>query len=135
MGPTVMDAEEAASDEDEGGCGAHQLLYGNMDADLAPWHALGLRVSAAVMSEQVEFVRLHRGRWDSWVSDTMTPILIRDGEVYLSLGPPLKDPTNYFWTVLRDLQALTPDPDQGPDPDPDPDPDLDSDSVRPADCC
>ena len=55
---------------------------------------------------QVEHVRLHRGKWDSWVSDTMTPILIREGKVYLSLGPPLKDPTNYFWTVLRDLQAL-----------------------------
>ena len=51
-------------------------------------------------------MRLHRGKWDSWVSDTMTPILIREGKVYLSLGPPLKDPTNYFWTVLRDLQAL-----------------------------
>ena len=50
-------------------------------------------------------MRLHRGKWDSWVSDTMTPILIRDGKVYLSLGPPLKDPTNYFWTVLRDLVA------------------------------
>ena len=33
-------------------------------------------------------------------------ILIIDGKVYLTLGPPLKDPTNYFWTVLMDLQSL-----------------------------
>ena len=104
--PAEAGVEETVADEDEDGCGAHRLLYGNMDADLAPWHALGLRVTAAEMSRQVEHVRLHRGKWDSWVSDTMTPILIRDGKVYLSLGPPLKDPTNYFWTVLRDLQAL-----------------------------
>ena len=103
--PAETGVEEAVADEDEGGCGAHRLLYGNMDADLAPWHALGLRVTAAEMSRQVEHVRLHRGKWNSWVSDTMTPILIRDGKIYLSLGPPLKDPTNYFWTVLRDLQA------------------------------
>ena len=88
-------------------CGAHRLLYGNMDQDLAPWHALGVRVDAAKMGKLVEFVRVHRGRWDSWVSDTMTPILVRDGEVYLSAGPPTKDPTNYFWTVLRDLQTLS----------------------------
>ena len=25
---------------------------------------------------------------------------------FLPLGPPVKDPTNYFWTVLQDLQAL-----------------------------
>lgn len=104
--PSEAGVEETVADEDEGGCGAHRLLYGNMDADLAPWHALGLRVTAAEMSRQVEHVRLHRGKWDSWVSDTMTPILIREGKVYLSLGPPLKDPTNYFWTVLRDLQVL-----------------------------
>ena len=103
--PAETGVEEAIADEDEGGCGAHRLLYGNMDADLAPWHALGLRLTAAEMSRQVEHVRLHRGKWNSWVSDTMTPILIRDGKIYLSLGPPLKDPTNYFWTVLRDLQA------------------------------
>ena len=103
--PAETGVEEAVADEDEGGCGAHRLLYGNMDADFAPWHALGLRVTAAEMSRQVEHVRLHRGKWNSWVSDTMTPILIRDGKIYLSLGPPLKDPTNYFWTVLRDLQA------------------------------
>ena len=103
---TGVEEAVAADEEDEGGCGAHRLLYGNMDADLAPWHALGLRVTAAEMRRQVEHVRLHRGKWNSWVSDTMTPILIRDGKVYLSLGPPLKDPTNYFWTVLRDLQAL-----------------------------
>ena len=102
---TGVEEAVAADEEDEGGCGAHRLLYGNMDADLAPWHALGLRVTAAEMRRQVEHVRLHRGKWNSWVSDTMTPILIRDGKVYLSLGPPLKDPTNYFWTVLRDLQA------------------------------
>ena len=99
--------EETERDEDEGGCGAHRLLYGNMDADLGPWHASGLRVTAAKMKEQVEFVRKHRGRWDSWVSDTLTPILIRDGQIYLSLGPPTKDPTNYFWTVLRDLLTLS----------------------------
>ena len=40
------------------------------------------------------------------MSDTLTPILIRDGQIYLSNGPPSKDPTNYFWTVLRDLQVL-----------------------------
>lgn len=101
--------EAEGSVEDNGSsdeCGAHRLLYGNMDEDLAPWHALGVRVGAEQMGKLVEFVRVHRGRWDSWVSDTMTPILVRGGEVYLSAGPPTKDPTNYFWTVLRDLQEL-----------------------------
>ena len=56
--PSEAGVEETVADEDEGGCGAHRLLYGNMDADLAPWHALGLRVTAAEMSRQVEHVRL-----------------------------------------------------------------------------
>ena len=54
--PAEAGVEETVADEDEGGCGAHRLLYGNMDADLAPWHALGLRVTAAEMSRQVEHV-------------------------------------------------------------------------------
>ena len=69
MGPAAefaTDAVEGGLEEDEGGCGAHRLLYGAMDHDLAPWHSLGLRVSARQMGELVEFVRAHRGRWDSW---------------------------------------------------------------------
>ena len=58
------------------------------------------------MAEAVNYVEAHRGKWDSWVTDTLTPVIIKDGRVYLTLGPPTKDPTNYFWTVLQDLQLL-----------------------------
>jgi hypothetical protein len=58
------------------------------------------------MAQTINFVAEHRGKWNSWVTDTLTPVLIKDGKVYLTLGPPTKDPTNYFWTVLMDLQEL-----------------------------
>ena len=66
------------------------------------------------MRETINTIDRHRGKWDSWVTDTLTPILISGGKVWLTLGPPTKDPTNYFWTVLQDLQRLastTPLPD------------------------
>ena len=67
---------------------------------------MNLQIGERQMRDTINVVERHRGRWDSWVSDTLTPILIVDGNLYLTLGPPKKDPTNYFWTVLRDLQDL-----------------------------
>jgi len=58
------------------------------------------------MRDTINVVDRHRGKWNSWVTDTLTPVLISGGKVYLTLGPPTKDPTNYFWTVLQDLQTL-----------------------------
>lgn len=58
------------------------------------------------MVDAINYAAAHRGKWNSWVTDTLTPILIKDGRIHLTLGPPTKDPTNYFWTVLADLQAL-----------------------------
>ena len=90
----------------EDGCTRHELLLGNLYADLAPWVDCGLRVTEAEMARTINYVAEHRGKWNSWVTDTLTPVLIKGGKVYLTLGPPTKDPTNYFWTVLTDLQEL-----------------------------
>ena len=87
-------------------CAKHEVLYGNLYSDLAPWIDRELRIDEARMRDTINIVDRHRGKWNSWVSDTLTPILILRGKVYLTLGPPKKDPTNYFWTVLRDLQDL-----------------------------
>ena len=86
------------------GCDRHDGLLGNLYSDLAPWVDMRLQISEANMSRLINFVGAHRGRWNSWVSDTLTPLLIKDGRVYLTLGPPTKDPTNYFWVVLMELQ-------------------------------
>ena len=87
-------------------CAKHDLLLGNLLDDLAPWIDRGTRIDQRKMRDVVNFVDAHRGKWDSWVTDTLTPILISDGKIYLTLGPPTKDPTNYFWTVLQELQEL-----------------------------
>ena len=103
------DAAEQKSDDagrDGDACAKHDVLYGNLFADLAPWIDQGLRIHERQMRDVINTVGKHRGKWDSWVTDTLTPILIVDGNIYLTLGPPTKDPTNYFWTVLQDLQQL-----------------------------
>ena len=87
-------------------CARHEVLYGSLYADLAPWIDRGLSITPRQMAEAINFIDAHRGKWDSWVTDTLTPLLIKDGRLYLTLGPPTKDPTNYFWTVLKDLQQL-----------------------------
>ena len=84
----------------------HEVLYGSLLADLAPWIDRQTRVTESEMVRAINMIDGHRGKWDSWVTDTLTPIMIRDGKVWLTLGPPIKDPTNYFWTVLQDLQQL-----------------------------
>ena len=84
----------------------HEVLYGNLYADIAPWVDRGLKISERQMRDTINAIDRHRGKWDSWVTDTLTPITIIRGNVYLTLGPPKKDPTNYFWTVLQDLQTL-----------------------------
>ena len=81
-------------------------MLANLYSDLAPWIDRETRVSASQMRDTINYVAAHRGKWDSWVTDTMTPVLIVGNEIFLPLGPPVKDPTNYFWTVLQDLQAL-----------------------------
>ena len=81
-------------------------MLANVYSDLAPWIDRETRVSASQMRDTINYVAAHRGKWDSWVTDTMTPVLIVGNEIFLPLGPPVKDPTNYFWTVLQDLQAL-----------------------------
>jgi hypothetical protein len=97
------------TDVDEGieKCAKHELLLGNLYADFAPWVDLGLRIEERQMAAAINFAEKRRGKWNSWVTDSFTPILIKDGRIYLTLGPPLKDPTNYFWTVLSDLQLLS----------------------------
>ena len=59
---------------------------------------------AKQMKDTINVISRHRGKWNSWVTDTITPLLIIDNKIWLPLGPPVKDPTNYFWAVLRDLQ-------------------------------
>jgi hypothetical protein len=97
-------------DESAGGagdaCTKHEVLLGNLYADLAPWVDRQTRITARQMRDAINMVERHRGKWDSWVTDTLTPILIRDNKIYLTLGPPPKDPTNYFWSVLIELQQL-----------------------------
>jgi hypothetical protein len=93
-----------AAEPDE--CARHAGVLANLYSDLAPWIDRETRVSASQMRDTINFVAAHRGKWDSWVTDTMTPVLIVGNEIFLPLGPPVKDPTNYFWTVLQDLQAL-----------------------------
>ena len=97
-----LTAEEARLDV----CAKHDLLLGNLYADFAPWVDRRLRIEEWEMARTIDTVAAHRGRWDSWVTDTLTPLLIKDGRIYLTLGPPQKDPTNYFWTVLAELQKL-----------------------------
>lgn len=82
------------------------MLYGNLLADLAPWIDRKTKITARQMRQTINTIDRHRGKWDSWVTDTLTPVLVVDGKVWLPLGPPTKDPTNYFWTVLQDLHKL-----------------------------
>jgi hypothetical protein len=106
---SAADEDFVPADKPEGAtaeCAKHDPLLGNLYADLAPWVDRGLRIDEQKMGETINFVERHRGKWNSWVTDTLTPVLIRDGKVYLTLGPPIKDPTNYFWTVLAELQEL-----------------------------
>ena len=101
--PTHTDVAEADGSD---ACVKHEVLYGNLYADIAPWVDRGLKISERQMRDTINAIDRHRGKWDSWVTDTLTPITIIRGNVYLTLGPPKKDPTNYFWTVLLDLQTL-----------------------------
>lgn len=83
-------------DNDTLACMKHEMLLGSLYADLAPWVDQKLKITEREMERIIQFVAEHRGKWDSWVTDTLTPILIKGGNVYLTLGPPTKDPTNYF---------------------------------------
>ena len=74
-------------------CTKHELLLGNLYADLAPWVDRQLHIGERQMRDAINYVGAHRGRWDSWVTDTLTPVLITGGRVYLTLGPPSKDPS------------------------------------------
>ncbi len=87
-------------------CTRHEVLLGSLYADLQPWVDRRLKIDERSMRDAINFASEHRGKWDSWVTDTLTPVLIHGGKVYLTLGPPTKDPTNYFWTVLMELQQL-----------------------------
>ena len=104
--PPHADGAPRGHRSDGDACARHELLFGNLYADLAPWVDRRLRITEPQMRDAINFVDQRRGKWNSWVTDTLTPVLIKDGRVYLTLGPPVKDPTNYFWTVLADLQRL-----------------------------
>lgn len=110
VSPTDGGVAPAAADDDENwrrdACLKHELLLGNLHSDLAPWVDRQLRIKEQQMRDAINMVDAHRGFAYSWVTDTMTPLLIVNGKLYLPLGPPRKDPTNYFWTVLMDLQHL-----------------------------
>lgn len=99
------DAHLHQRDPDNDICTRHEVLLGNLYDDLVPWVDRGLRITEDVMERIINYVAEHRGKWDSWVTDTLTPVLIKNGKVYLTLGPPPKDPTNYF---VSDLPVFDP---------------------------
>ena len=98
--------EDGASSSAADACAKHEILFGNLYSDFAPWIDAKTKISAKQMKDTINVISRHRGKWNSWVTDTITPLLIIDNKIWLPLGPPVKDPTNYFWAVLRDLQEL-----------------------------
>ena len=60
----------------------HAGVLANLHSDLASWIDRETRVSASQMRDTINFVAAHRGKWDSWVTDTMTLVLIVGNEIF-----------------------------------------------------